>query len=34
MDSIQNFFTDWSHIIGKSMIETFQMVSILYCSPF
>ncbi|QDQ01187.1 ABC transporter permease [Lysinibacillus fusiformis] len=28
MGNIQNFFTDWSHIIGKSMIETFQMVGI------
>lgn len=28
MNSIQSFFTDWSDVIGKSIIETFQMVGI------
>jgi len=28
MSSIQSFFTDWSDVIGKAIIETFQMVGI------
>ena len=28
MSSIQSFFTDWSDVIGKAIMETFQMVGI------